>query len=127
MRDHGYRRFLPGEEVRLNLEIIKFARMHVREAGVVFRHVEHDKRSELTASGTPEHIEGQSNLVRLTLPIPAGAPPGLYRVNRMWVETYGGRRYDYEGEEVPEHASTLAFEVDEEPDAKPQLSLSYHL
>src|SRR5215208_4157701 len=29
MRDHGYRRFLPGEEVRLNLEIIKFARMHV--------------------------------------------------------------------------------------------------
>ena len=31
------------------------------------------------------------------------------------------------GEEVPEHASTLAFEVDEEPDAKPQLSLSYHL
>jgi hypothetical protein len=126
MRDHGYRRLLPGEEVRLNLEIIKFARMHVRQAGVVFRHVEHEQ-SELTASGTPEHIEGQSNLVRLTLPIPAGAMPGLYRVNRMWVETYGGRRYDYEGEEVPEHASTLAFEVDEEPDAKPQLSLSYHL
>jgi hypothetical protein len=100
--------------------------MHVRQAGVVFRHVEHEK-SELTASGPPEHIEGQSNLVRLTLPIPAGATPGLYRVNRMWVETYGGRRYDYEGEEVPEHASTLAFEVDEEPDAKPQLSLSYHL
>jgi hypothetical protein len=45
----------------------------------------------------------------------------------MWVETYGGRRYDYEGEEVPEHARALAFEVDEEPDAKPQLSLSYHL
>src|SRR3712207_8818884 len=52
----------------------------------------------------------------LTLPIPAVATPGLYRVNRMWVETYGGRRYDYEREEVPEHASTLAFEVDEEPD-----------
>ena len=126
MRDHGYRRFLPGEEVRLNLEIIKFARMHVRQAGVVFRHVEHDK-SELITSGPPEHIEGQSNLVRLTLPIPAVATPGLYRVNRMWVKTYGGRRYDYKGEEVPEHASTLAFEVDEEPDAKPQLSLSYHL
>jgi hypothetical protein len=29
----------------------------------------------------------------------------------MWVETYGGRRYDYEGEEVPEHASTLVFEL----------------
>jgi hypothetical protein len=126
MRDHGYRRLLPGEELRLNLEIIKFARMHVRQAGVVFRHVEHEK-SELTASGPPEHIEGQSNLVRLTLPIPAGVTPGLYRVNRMWVESYGGRRYDYEGEEVAEHASTLAFEVDEEPDAKPQLSLSYHL
>jgi len=126
MRDHGYRRLLPGEELRLNLEIIKFARMHVRQAGVVFRHVEHEK-SELTASGPPEHIEGQSNLVRLTLPIPAGATPGLYRVNRMWVETYGERRYDYEGEEVAEQASTLAFEVDEEPDAKPQLSLSYHL
>jgi hypothetical protein len=126
MRDHGYRRFLPGDEVRLNLEIIKFVRMHVREAGVVFRHVEHDQ-SELTASGPPETIGGQSNVARLTLPIPAEATPGLFRVNRMWVETYGGRRYDYEGEEVPEHASTLAFEVDEEPDAKPQLSLSYHL
>jgi hypothetical protein len=36
-----------------------------------------------------------------------------------------GRRYDYEGEEVPEHASGLVFEVDEEPDAKPQLSLGF--
>jgi hypothetical protein len=70
--------------------------MHVREAGVVFRHVEHDQ-SELTASGPPETIGGQTNVVRLTLPIPAVATPGLYRVNRMWVETYGGRRYDYEG------------------------------
>ena len=59
MMDHGYRRYLPGDQVRLNLEIIKLARMHVREAGVVFRHVEHDQ-SELTASGPPEHIEGQS-------------------------------------------------------------------
>jgi hypothetical protein len=116
MMDHGYLRYLPGDQVRLNLEIIKFARIHV----------EHEQ-SELTASGPPETIGGQSNLARLTLPIPAVATPGLYRVNRMWVETYGGRRYDYEGEEVPEHASTLAFEVDEEPDAKPQLSLSYHL
>jgi hypothetical protein len=31
--------------------------MHVREAGVVFRHVEHDQ-SELTASGPPETIGG---------------------------------------------------------------------
>src|SRR5215204_1388233 len=99
MMDHGYLRYLPGDQVRLNLEIIKFARMHVREAGVVFRHVEHEQ-SELTASGPPETIGGQSNLARLTLPIPAVATPGLYRVNRMWVETYGERRYDYVGEEV---------------------------
>src|SRR5215210_6033094 len=89
MMDHGYLRYLPGDQVRLNLEIIKFARMHVREAGVVFRHVEHEQ-SELTASGPPETIGGQSNVARLTLPIPAVATPGLYRVNRMWVETYGG-------------------------------------
>ena len=126
MIDHGYLRLLPGDQLRLNLEIIKSARMHVREAGVVFRHVEH-LQSELSASGPPETIGGQSNLARLTLPIPAEATPGLYRVNRMWVETYGGRRYDYEGEEVPEHARTLAFEVEEELEAKPQLSLSYHL
>jgi hypothetical protein len=56
-------------------------------------------------------LGGQSNVARLTLPIPAEATPGPYRVNRMWVETYGGRRYDYEGEEVPEHASTLVFEL----------------
>ncbi len=99
MMDHGYLRYLPGDQVRLNLEIIKSARMHVREAGVVFRHVDHDQ-SELTASGPPETIGGQSNVARLTLPIPADATPGLYRVNRMWVETYGdaatttrGKRY----------------------------------
>ncbi len=57
MFDHGYRRFLPGDEVRLHLEIIKFARSNVREAGVVFCHVEHDQ-SELTASGPPETIGG---------------------------------------------------------------------
>ncbi len=99
MFDHGYRRFLPGDDVRLHLEIIKFARSNVREAGVVFRHVEHDQ-SELTASGPPETIGGQSTVARLPLPIPAVATPGLYRVNRMWVETYGdaatttrGKRY----------------------------------
>jgi hypothetical protein len=51
--------------------------------------------------------------------------PGLYRANRLWVETYGKRTYDYdEGEEVAPVANKFALEVLEEPDEKPELRLS---
>jgi len=123
MSEHYHYQYLPGDEIKLNLEI-RSPRMYLREAGVVFRHEERDK-IELSASGGLTNREGRTWVAELTLEVPPGAVPGLYRVNRLWVETHGERVYDYEGDEVAEIADRFAFEVLDEPDEKPDLSLSY--
>jgi hypothetical protein len=126
MSEHGYRRFLPGDKVSLELEIHS-PHMHLHEAGVSFRHEER-YQSELSARGPvgdPDpRRRGASNfkVAALSFSVPGGAAPGLYRVNELWVETYGGRVYRYEGEEVAELGSRFDFEVLEEPDEKPELA-----
>lgn len=122
MSERGYRRYLPGDEIPLKLEI-QHPRMHLGEAGVAFHHEEHPE-TELSASG-PTEVAGNSRVVNLRLSVPPGAAPGLYRANRLWVETYGGRVYDYEGDEVAVVGDRIAFEVLDEPDQKPILRLSY--
>lgn len=122
MSERGYRRYLPGDEIRLKLEI-QHPLMHLGEAGVAFRHEEYPQ-IELDARG-PTEVAGNSRVVNLMLSVPPGATPGLYRAHRLWVETYAGRVYDYEGDEVAGVADRIAFEVLEEPDAKPTLTLSY--
>jgi hypothetical protein len=121
MSEHGYRQFLPGDEIELKLTI-KYPRMHLREVGVVFRHEERGAAAELLASSTPE-AEREHSVAQLTVPVPDMAVPGIYRVHRLWVETYGGRIYRYEGEEVAEITSRFAVEVIPEPDEKPELEL----
>ena len=121
MSEHNYRKFLPGDEVKLKIEI-RYPRMNLRAAGVVFRHEERDK-SELSASG-PTEGEGDSRVAELTLEVPPGAVTGVYRANPLWVETYE-RVYRYEEEEVAAIANRIAFEVLDEPDEKPDITLSY--
>ena len=123
MNEGGYRQFLPGDEIKLKLEI-RYARMHLHEVGVVFRHEEDEEQHQLAAGGPPE-ASGTTNVAELTLLVPAGAVPGIYRVRQLWLETYGGRVYRYQGEEVAEIASRFALEVIAEPDEKPELGLSY--
>ena len=72
MSEHNYRKFLPGDEVKLKIEI-RYPRMNLRAAGVVFRHEERDK-SELSASG-PTEGEGNSKVAELTLEVPPGPCP----------------------------------------------------
>jgi hypothetical protein len=132
MSEHGYRPFLPGSEVKMRLEI-RHPHVLLDGAGVVFRH-EEEPTFELASSGVPEATQrpaplsagmpGEISLAEVTLQVPARAPRGIYRVNRLWVETYGGRIHRYGGEELGELAR-FAFEVVEEPDAKPDLHLSY--
>jgi hypothetical protein len=122
MSEHNYRKFLPGDEVKLKIEI-RYPRMNLRAAGVVFRHVVEHAESELSASG-PTEGEGDSMVAELTLEVPPGTVPGVYRANQLWVETYE-RVYRYEEEEVAAIASRIAFEVLDEPDEKPDITLSY--
>ena len=128
MSEHDHPQYLPGDKVSLELEI-RYPRMHLRNAGVVFQHEELD-RSQLSASGPVEDPDSRrglpnSKVVSFSFSVPGGAVPGLYRANQLWVETYGGRVYRYEGEEVANIASRIAFEVLEEPDEKPELTLEF--
>ena len=123
MSEHYHYQYLPGDEIKLNLEF-RSPRMYLREAGVVFRNEQHDK-SELSASSLTKRDEVRTWVAELTLEVPPGAVPGLYKAHRLWVETYGGRLYDYEGDEVADIANRFAFEVLDEPDEKPHLSLRY--
>jgi hypothetical protein len=123
MSEHYYYQCLPGDEIKLNLEI-RSPRMYLREAGMVFRHEERDK-IELSASGLTNRDEVRTWVAALTLEVPPGGVPGLYRADRLWMKTYGERLYDYEGDEVADIANRFAFEVLDEPDEKPHLSLRY--
>jgi len=63
-----YCQYLPGDEIKLNLEI-RSPRMDLREAGVVFRHGERDT-SELSASGravaTPGCLKFDSRAISIS-------------------------------------------------------------
>jgi hypothetical protein len=123
--EHQYRQYLPGDEIKLKL-VIRYPRMYLREAGVVFRHEEGLGKSELSARDqTNLDDEGRTWVAKLTLEVPPGAVPGLYRAHRLWVKTYGERLYEYEGDEVADLANRFAFVVLDEPDEKPHISLDY--
>jgi hypothetical protein len=127
MVEHGYRQFMPGDEFTVRLDLQR-VRAHLRAAGVVFRH--EGRRDSLAAEGTPvdppDHGGGRTAFKRavLQVSVEGGATPGIYRVDRAWVETISGRTYEYEGETL-EGLREFAFEVLEEPDERPELGLSY--
>jgi hypothetical protein len=50
--------------------------------------------------------------------------PGIYKLNRVTVTTYGGRKHGYEEEELGDMAS-LGFEIVEEPDDRPALRMEF--
>ena len=57
--------------------------------------------------------------------VPGGLDPGIYRAYRVWVETVGGRTYEYEDEDRKSLREAFAFEVLAEPDVTPELRLTY--
>jgi hypothetical protein len=128
MSERGCRKVLPGSLVRMKLEI-RHAPMHLREARVAFRHVGAGGRlagrapiiDELHASGEPRDCTplGSSSVgvssVTLALEISEQDVPGVFKLSRVWVKTYGGRTYHYEGEalECPVEAIYPEDEVPE--------------
>jgi hypothetical protein len=75
-------------------------------------------------SGTPSISEDQPSQqlqaalqseVRLSGKVAPDGAPGVYRLNRVTVKTYGGREHHYSAEELDE----MGFEIVEEPDNRP--------
>jgi hypothetical protein len=133
MSEHEYRQFLPGSLIRMRMEI-RHEGARLAKAGVVFCHVE-DPTFELHSYGTPTATgypavlsggeRGEVSVTEFYLEVPGRYPSGVYRANRLYVLTFGGRMHRYQGEDLGAIAQ-YAFEVIEESGTRPDLTLDFH-
>jgi hypothetical protein len=120
MTEGSYRKFWPGDTIELVLEI-SHVQMHLRRASALFLHMERPE-VRMDAEGAPVETEDGRSSVVLLLEVPATRFPGVYRLARLRVETFGERTYDYQPDEL--HGE-FGFEIIEEPDVKPEVRVSF--
>jgi hypothetical protein len=104
---------------------IQHAPMHLREVSARFfsQGPEGGIISHMDLSGTPSTNEDQPSQlqaalqseVQLSAKVAPDYAPGVYRLNRVTVKTYGGREHHYSSEELDE----MGFEIVEEPNNRP--------
>jgi hypothetical protein len=121
-------KYRPGDEIEMVLHI-QHAPMHLREgtARLVSKGEEDGIISHMDLSGTPSISEDQPSQpqapqqseVRLSAKVAPDDAPGVYRLNRVTVKTYGGREHHYSADELGE----MGFEIVQEPDNRPVLHL----
>src|SRR5688572_14780452 len=108
---------------------IQHAPIHLREGTARFfsKGEEGAIISHIDLSGTPSISEDQPSQlqapqqseVRLSAKVAPDGAPGVYRLNRVTVKTYGGREHHYSAEELGE----MGFEIVEETDNRPVLQI----
>ncbi len=126
MSEQRLPKYRPGDEVDMVVHI-EHAPMRLREVSArFFSQGQEDGGiiSHMDLSGTPSINEDQLSQqqaaalhseVRLSAKVDPDGAPGLYRLNRVTVKTYGGREHHYSAEELDE----MGFEIVEEPDNRP--------
>jgi hypothetical protein len=118
-------KYRPGDEIDVVLHI-QHAPMHLMEVTARFfstKGQEGGIMSHIDLSGTPSISEDQPSQlqaplqseVRLSAKVGPDGAPGVYRLNRVTVKTYGGREHHYSADELDE----MGFEIVEEPDNRP--------
>ena len=119
-------KYRPGDEIDMVVHI-EHAPMHLREVSARFFSKGQDEGgiiSHMDLSGTPSINEDQPSQqvqatlqseVRLSAKVAPDGAPGVYRLNRLTVKTYGGREHQYSAVELDE----MGFEIVEEPDNRP--------
>jgi hypothetical protein len=123
------RQFRPGDEIDMVVHI-QHAPMHLREVRARFfsKGQEGGIISHMDLSGTPSISEDQPSQlqaaalrseVRLSAKVAPDVSPGVYRLKRVTVKTYGGREHHYSAEELDE----MGFEIVEEPDNRPVVQI----
>jgi hypothetical protein len=121
-------KYRPGDEIDM-VVYIQHAPMHLREATARFfsKGQEGGIISHMDLSGTPSISEDQPSQlqaplqseVRLSAKVGPDVVPGVYRLDRVTVKTYGGREHHYSAEELDE----MGLEIVEEPDNRPILQI----
>jgi hypothetical protein len=119
-------KYRPGDEIDMVVHI-EHAPMRLREVSARFFSQGQDEGgiiSHMDLSGTPSINEDQPSQqvqatlqseVRLSARVAPDGDPGVYRLNRLTVKTYGGREHHYSAEELDE----MGFEIVEEPNNRP--------
>jgi hypothetical protein len=118
-------KYRPGDEIDM-VVYIEHAPMRLREVSARFfsQGPEGGIISHIDLSGTPSINEDQpspqlqgalQSEVRLSGKVAPDGAPGVYRLNRLTVKTYGGREHHYSAQELDE----MGFEIVEEPDNRP--------
>ena len=119
-------KYRPGDEIDMVVHI-EHAPLRLREVSARFFSQGQDEGgiiSHMDLSGTPSINEDQPSQqvqatlqseVRLSAKVAPDGAPGVYRLNRLTVKTYGGREHHYSAEELDE----MGFEIVEEPDNRP--------
>ena len=129
MSEQRLQKYRPGDEIEMVLHI-QHAPMHLREvtARLFSEGQEGGIISHIDLSGTPGISEDQPSQlqaplqrseVRLSAKVAPDVVPGVYRLNRVTVKTYGGREHHYGADELGE----MGFEIVEEPDNRPILQI----
>jgi hypothetical protein len=123
-------KYRPGDEIEMVVHI-QHAPMHLREVSARFfskGQQESGIISHVDLSGTPSisedqpsHLQAslQRSEVRLSAKVAPDGAPGVYRLNRVTVKTYGGREHHYSAEELDE----MGFEIVQEPDNRPVVQI----
>ena len=127
MSEQRLQKYRPGDEIDMVVHI-EHAPMRLREVSARFFSQGQDEGgiiSHMDLSGTPSINEDQPSQqvqaplqrseVRLSGKVRPDGAPGVYRLNRVTVKTYGGREHHYSAEELDE----MGFEIVEEPDNRP--------
>ena len=119
-------KYRPGDEIDMVVHI-EHAPMRLREVSARFfsEGPEGGIISHMDLSETPSRNEDQPSQqvqaslqrseVRLSAKVAPDGAPGVYKLNRLTVKTYGGREHHYSAEELDE----MGFEIVEEPDNRP--------
>ena len=122
-------KYRPGDEIDMVVHI-EHAPMRLREVSARFfsEGPEGGIISHMDLSGTPSRNEDQPSQqvqaslqseVRLSAKVAPDGTPGVYKLNRLTVKTYGGREHHYSAEELDE----MGFEIVQEPDNRPILQI----
>jgi hypothetical protein len=117
-------KYRPGDEIEMVVHI-EHAPMRLSEVSARFfsQGPEGGIISHMDLSGTPSINEDQPSQlqaslqseVRLSAKVAPEGAPGVYRLDRVTVKTYGGREHHYSAQELDE----MGFEIVEEPDNRP--------
>lgn len=123
------RKYRPGAQIRVVVYVQHHEEQRLASVELVFSNRD-GADGELTFRGEPVPPEPRPRFpvleseARVSLTVPGDATPGLYKLNRVVVETFAGTPHSYQGDELAT-LGEMVFEVVAEPEDKPTVRAGF--